>query len=485
MELVYEVLFWPFVACLVITGIHTYLGLHVVSRGVIFVDLALAQIAAMGATFAFLLGYPPDGNTAYFYSLLFASIGAAIFSISRLKEQKIPQEAIIGITFAVASATTILIADRAPQGAEFVQSMLTGALLWTPRETILQTAAIYAAVGVFHWYFRDRFLTISLDPARAEAEGWNVRWWDFLFYASFGFVITRSVAIAGVLLVFSFLVIPSVIAMMFSNSISGRLTIGWVSGALVSMVGLALSYRYDFPSGPAVICSFGLALALAATLRYLTGAVSLPLAFAKTAATLAAIGAALWLAFYTAGVDTERAQADAEAAIATATAPATAAPPREVAAEALAALEASPENPPAAALEALLSVGREIHLMMTTGEITVSERAVLALGNTPEDMAITELLDEIAFHAVDPWVRLRGAQALLERRDPLGVEAVLELLAVQQPILLQIEAIGALRDVAGQHFGYDPEAEFATNQAALEQWQTWWETNSTSVFDNR
>ena len=484
MELVYEVLFWPFVACLVITGIHTYLGLHVVSRGVIFVDLALAQIAAMGATFAFLLGYPPDGNKAYFYSLLFASIGAAIFSISRLKEQKIPQEAIIGITFAVASATTILIADRAPQGAEFVQSMLTGALLWTPREQILQTAAIYAAVGVFHWYFRDRFLTISLDPARAEAEGWNVRWWDFVFYASFGFVITRSVAIAGVLLVFSFLVIPSVIAMMFSRSISGRLAIGWASGALVSMVGLALSYRYDFPSGPAVVCTFGLALSLAATARYLMGAASLPLAFAKTAAMLAAIGAALWLAFYTAGVDAERAQTDAEVA-AEAAASATAAPPREVATEALAALEASPENPPAAALEALLSVGRELHLMMTTGEITVSETAVRALGNTPEDTAITELLDEIAFHAADPWVRLRGAQELLERRDPLGAEALLELLATQQPILLQLEAIAALRSVSGQHFGYDPEAELTANQAALQQWRTWWETNSATLFDSR
>ncbi len=490
MELVYEVLFWPFVACLVITGIHTYLGLHVVSRGVIFVDLSLAQIAAMGATFAFLLGYPPDSNKAYFYSLLFAWIGAAIFSISRLREQKIPQEAIIGITFAVASATTILIADRAPQGAEFVQSMLTGALLWTPRNEILQTAVIYAAVGAFHWYFRDRFLTISLDPERAEVEGWNVRWWDFLFYASFGFVITGSVAIAGVLLVFSFLVIPSVIAMMFSRTISGRLAIGWTSGALVSMVGLTLSYRYDFPSGPAVVCTFGLALALAATLRYLAGAASLPLAVAKTAATLAAIGASLWLAFYTAGIDAERtladaerAQADAEAAAAAA--PATAAQPHEVAAAALAALEASPENPPAAALEELLSVGREIHLMMTTGEITVSETAVRALGNTRGDMDITELLDEIAFHAVDPWVRLRGAQALLERRDPLAVEALLELLAMQQPILLQLEAIAALHDVTGQHFGYDPEAELAANQAALEQWRTWWEANSATLFNNR
>ena len=483
MELVFEVLFWPFVACLVITGIHTYLGLHVVSRGVIFVDLSLAQIAAMGATFAFLLGYPPDSNKAYFYSLLFASIGAALFSISRLREQKIPQEAIIGITFAVASATTILIADRAPQGAEFVESMLTGALLWTPREKILQTAALYAAVGVFHWYFRDRFLTISLDPDRAEAEGWNVRWWDFLFYVSFGFVITRSVAIAGVLLVFSFLVIPAVIAMMFSRSISGRLAIGWASGALVSMVGLALSYLYDFPSGPAVVGTFGMALILAATVRYLATAASLPVAVAKTAATIAVISTSLWLAFYTAGIDAERARVDAETIAATTET--VVAEPREAATEALAALEASPDNPPAAALEALLAVRSEIHLMMTTGEITVSEMAVRALGNAPEGLATTELLDEIAFHAVDPWVRLRGAQELLELRDRLGVEAVLELLAAQQPILLQMEAIGVLRDVTGQRFDYDPEAELAANQAALEQWRTWWEMNSASVFGNR
>ncbi len=483
MELVFEVLFWPFVACLVLTGIHTYLGLHVVSRGVIFVDLSLAQIAAMGTTFAFLLGYPPGGNTAYFYSLVFASVGAAIFSISRLKEQKIPQEAIIGVTFAVASATSILIADRAPQGAEFVEAMLTGALLWTPREKILQTAALYAVVGLFHWYFRDRFLTISLNPERAEAEGWNVRWWDFLFYVSFAFVITSSVAIAGVLLVFSFLVIPSVIAMMFSRSISGRLAIGWASGTLVSMVGLALSYLYDFPSGPAVVCTFGMALILAATVRYLASAANLPVAAAKTAATIAVVGTSLWLAFYTAGIDAERARADAQAAAATA--PAVVAEPREAAADALLALEASPDNPPAAALEALLSVRSEIHLMMTTGEITVSETAVRALGNAPAGMEITELLDEIAFHAVDPWVRLRGAQELLELRDPLGVEALLELLAAQQPILLQMEAIGVLRDITGQRFEYDPEAQLAINQAALEQWRTWWEMNAASVFSER
>jgi zinc/manganese transport system permease protein len=486
MELALEVLLWPFVACLVLTGIHTYLGLHVVSRGVIFVDLALAQIAAMGATFAFLLGYPPDSNSAYFYSLLFAWTGAAIFSISRLKEQHIPQEAIIGITFAVASATTILIADRSPQGAELVEAMLTGALLWTPRAKIIETALIYAAVGGFHWYFRDRFLTISLDHQRAEAEGWNIRWWDFLFYASFGFVITSSVAIAGVLLVFSFLVIPSVIAMMFSRTIGGRLAIGWTAGTVVSMVGLSLSYGYDFPSGPAVVCAFGLALVAAATLRYIVVAERTWVALARTAAASLVIAGALWMAFFTADRDAERAQRSAAASAAAARAAGGAdVPPGERIAQAFAALEASPEAPPEAAMETLLGVGESLHLMMSTGEITVSESAVLAIANAPDDVRLEDLLNEIAFHARDAWAKLRGAQALLERRNPLGVEAMLELLSSSQPILLQMEAIESLRAATGQSFGYDPEADAAANGEALERWKSWWEANASQPFIGR
>lgn len=478
MELALEVLFWPFVACLVVTGIHTYLGLHIVSRGVIFVDLALAQIAAMGATFAFLLGYAPGSNRAHFYALLFATIGAAIFSISRLKEQKIPQEAIIGITFAVASATSILLADRSPHGAEFVEAMLTGALLWTPRDKIITTALIYVAIGAFHWYFRDRFLTISLDPERAEAEEWSIRWWDFLFYASFGLVITLSVAIAGVLLVFCFLVIPSVIAMMFSSTIKGRLMIGWTAGTLVSTAGLGLSYRYDLPSGPAVVCTFGLALALAAAARYLANAEQPGRALVRVAMTVLALAGGLWLALFTSDID---AAARAAEVAATASEPASPATPGEVAMAALARLEASPETPPADAVESLLSLREAIHLLMSSGEVEVSEGAVEALANV-DDERVKELLDEIAFHAPDPWVQLRAAQALIDRREPLGVQALLELLDAPQPILLQLEAIGGLQDATGQGFGYDPQGEDGAKRDALDRWNAWWEANAARPF---
>ena len=201
----------PFVASLVIAGIHAYLGLHVVERGVIFVDLSLAQIAAFGATIALLLpftGGDPHSNGVYWISLAFTLIGAVLFSTIRSRQARIPQEAIIGITYAVASAATILATSKATSESEHLKDMLVGNILSVTWEDVWRTALLYAAIGVFHYVYRRRFLLISLDPQKAEAEGISLRLWDFLFYASFGFVVTRSVSIAGVLLVFCYLIVP-------------------------------------------------------------------------------------------------------------------------------------------------------------------------------------------------------------------------------------------------------------------------------------
>lgn len=468
MELALEVLLPPFVACLVLTGIHTYLGLHVVSRGVIFVDLALAQIAALGATFAFLVGYDPRGTGGYVYSLIFAFIGAAIFSVSRLKEQKVPQEAIIGISFAVASAMSILIADQAPQGSEFVEAMLTGALLWVPWSTIVKTAGIYSLVGLFHWYYRKRFLTISLQPEVAEAEGWSIRWWDFLFYTSFGFVITSSVSMAGVLLVFSFLVIPSVIGMMFGRSISQRLMIGWGLGTLVSMVGLTLSYQYDFPSGPAVVGTFGIALLVAAVVRYLINAEELVPAAARVAGVTAVAVFGLWLSFATASLPGGQHVEEAPAAAAPAD-------PLERARAAVDALEASEGEPPADAVADLLAIGEELHRLMVTGQLQITEEVVDAVRRSDADGEIGDLYAEFAYHADDPWARLRGAEALLDRRNVLGVEPLIDILAGDHPPFLQLQAVEVLRQATGQDFGFDPQGDPAARQEAVERWRQWWE----------
>jgi zinc/manganese transport system permease protein len=247
----------PFLASLILTGIHAYLGVHVVERGVIFVDLALAQIAALGATIAILIGMDPHGQGAYWLSLAFTFVGAAIFALARTRRGHIPQEAFIGIAYAVASATAILAMSKATGETEHLKDMLVGNILAVSKHDVIKTAILYGAIGLFHYIFRKQFLLISTDSAEAEARGLNIRLWDFLFYASFGFVVTSSVAIAGVLLVFCYLVVPSVGAMLFADRIGPRLAIGWTMGTLVSALGVYFSVLFDTPTGATIVCTFG------------------------------------------------------------------------------------------------------------------------------------------------------------------------------------------------------------------------------------
>jgi zinc/manganese transport system permease protein len=260
----------PFAASLILTGIHAYLGLHVVERGVIFVDLSLAQIAALGATIAMLLpfsGGDPHHPWVYWFSLGFTFVGAAVFALVHSHRARVPQEAIIGISYAVASAAAILAMSQSTAQGEHLKDMLVGNILAVSWDDVAHTAALYAAVGAFHWLFRRRFLAISLDAADAAARGLSVRWWDFLFYASFGLVVTSSVSMAGVLLVFSYLIVPSVAAMLYATTIGARLAIGWAMGTVVSVLGMFLSVVYDLPTGATIVCTFGLVLVVMAGVK--------------------------------------------------------------------------------------------------------------------------------------------------------------------------------------------------------------------------
>ncbi len=252
----------PLAASLILTGIHAYLGVHVVERGVIFVDLALAQIAALGAVVALIMGLDPHGGSAYWISLGFTFLGAFIFSIAKSKRAHIPQEAFIGIAYAVASAAAILAMSKATGETEHLKDMLVGNILAVSWAEVGRTAGLYGVIGLFHYIFRKRFLLISMNPKEAEAQGISVRLWDFLFYASFGLVVTSSVAIAGVLLVFCYLIVPSVGAMLFTDRIGPRLAIGWTMGTLVSALGVILSVKLDTPTGATIVCTFGGVLVL-------------------------------------------------------------------------------------------------------------------------------------------------------------------------------------------------------------------------------
>jgi zinc/manganese transport system permease protein len=256
-----EVLWVPFLACLVLTGIHVYLGLHVLARGVIFVDLALAQIAALGITAAFLAGHPIQSEAAYWYALAFTVGGAVLFSVSRVHRAPIPQEAIIGIVYAVSAAAAVLVVDRAPQGSEHIKQLLVGSVLTVTLDEVGRLALLYALVAAFHGLVRRPMLEISLDPGAAIGRGRWVRGWDFAFYATFGLVVTSSVRIAGVLLVFSYLVVPAAAGALLARSVAGRLLIGWALGLGVSVLGLLASYLGDLPTGATVVTTFGVVLA--------------------------------------------------------------------------------------------------------------------------------------------------------------------------------------------------------------------------------
>lgn len=257
-----HIMILPFLACLVFTGIHAYLGLHVIERQVIFVDLALAQIAAVGASLAIVFGLSIDSPYSYWMSLGFTIVGAGIFSLTRFRKQRVSQEAIIGIVYAVSAALLILVLSRSGEGDEQIRQALVGNILLINLKEIIKIFIIYSIIGLFHYFFRKQFFLISQNPQEAFKRGLNVRFWDFLFYVSFGFVVTSSVKIAGVLVVFAFLIVPSTCAIIFSSVARTRLILGWAIGFFVSAIGMAISYFLDFPTGASVVCAFGVTLVM-------------------------------------------------------------------------------------------------------------------------------------------------------------------------------------------------------------------------------
>ena len=253
----------PIVAALVILSIHAYLGLHVIGRGVIFVDLAFAQIAALGTTVALLLGIEPGTTVSLAFALAFTVLAAILFSFTRMQNSIVPQEAIIGISYVVASAAVILLAGLTAEGAEHVSETLTGSLIWIDWPAIGKMAVVYALVGAVHVALRHRFLTVTFLPERASA----VRLWDFLFYVTFGVVIAFSVEVAGVLMVFSALVVPAVIAFLYTKHFLPALIIAWVSGTVAIVGGIGTSFYLDLPTGPLLVVAFGAVLVVAAMVR--------------------------------------------------------------------------------------------------------------------------------------------------------------------------------------------------------------------------
>lgn len=267
LQTVWEVMKWPLAACLLLPPLLVYLGLHVVKREVIFVDLALAQVATLGTCVALLMGYHFDDRVTFWISLGVTFVGAAFFSWSRTaRKGEVPQEAIIGITFVVAAAGVILLLSRVAGGKEELEHLLTGDILNVTALEVGKRAVLFAALGAFYSVFHKRFVLISSDPDQAFASGVRVLLWDFLFYAAFAVIVVSFVRLAGVLLTFAYLIVPAVCGATLAQGWKGRLLIGWAVAAAASLIGLAASYLLDLPTGAAIVVACGLLLIVAGVL---------------------------------------------------------------------------------------------------------------------------------------------------------------------------------------------------------------------------
>lgn len=452
--------FWPLLLCLVMTGIHGYLGIHVLKRKVIFVDLAMAQIAALGAAYAIFLGYEPgeDGRAIHLFSLGATVLGAGVIALTRMRREKVPHEAFIGIVYACASALAILVLARARGGSEHLRHMLVGNLLAvTPATTsvVWTTAAIYGAVGLVHWIFRGPFFRISEDPEGAEKAGLRVRLWDFLFYASFGVVITSSVSVGGVLLVFSYLVVPGVIAVMFCERTGARLAAAWAAGAAVSVVGMVVSHEGDFDPGPAIVAAFAGALALAGLVHHLRAQERSGVAAGKLLAGAAVAGLALWGTTFLRkapaphehhGDEFSRNVEDLRSGDVT----------RQI--HAIDHL-ADAKDPHAAA--------EIVALLRTAASDDLIEHAAHALAKMQAVEAVPALR-EVAARDLDPALRVDLAEAVLDLRDPAGFAVLIDVLGKGPPAQVGRDARALIERRSGR-------------TGDLEALRSWWAARGASL----
>jgi zinc/manganese transport system permease protein len=454
----------PFLACLVLSINHVYLGIHVIARKVIFVDLALAQIAALGATYALTLGYDPNADAfrISLFSLAFTFVGAGAFAVARMRRERVPQEAFIGIIYAAASAAAILILSKSATGGEELKHMLVGDVLLVQMPEVINMAIGYGIIGLFHVVFRRKFLAISLDPEAAEASGIRIRFWDVLFYMSFGVVITKSVAIVGVLLVFSYLVVPAVIAQMWSDSIRGRLLFGWVVAILASTLGIAWSFYSDYPTGPAIVVMLAVFLIGSSVSYYVRHAPGQIRALANVAAMVVFGVAFLYgLAYFKKS------------------APVTAAVKQDVIEMLMTELNGDEE---AHQLDAIRHLGSMqdprivpalANVVKNSKSDQVVEAAVTALTKQKDPRAVPALRGA-AQTTYDSFLELTIGKAQLSLGDTEGFATLIKIMKDDEAGFARQQASELLDNTSGRKWGYNAERSVAENAPVLKNIAEWY-----------
>lgn len=492
----------PSMAALILVGTHTYLGLHVISRNVFFVDLALAQVAALGSTVAYLFGFEMADPITYYVSLLFAIGGAWFFSVARVRDNRVPQEAIIGLAFAVASAGAILLSAENPHGAEHLRDIMAGSILVVSGKEVLHAAIFYGLIGVFHWIFRRQFLLVSMDREGAIKSGMRVQAWDFLFYLSFAIVITSSVRIAGVLLVFILLIAPAVCGAMFAQGVLQRLIIGWACGLLATIGGLVMSARMDWPPAPAISTVFAMILIGSGVIGNIVLAPKKSLALVKFATiALVLVGLGFGLRGFlgsdlawsfkakeegspSGGISAKKGEPD--------TVPHSHGKPEhgqgDSKSDLLASLSDEHENVRAAAAEKLgrlkdPSVVPNLIQALKDPSTAVKEKAAESLGILARPEAREALEVALGVKNEDEWVAFQEALALGRCGGTRGVTALLSLAQDADAKVVRNQALAAALELTGRTQVKDPSGP--DGKSALKELTAWWKgAESKAAWDS-
>lgn len=260
----------PLTICLLLVGVLGYFGNHILTRGIIFVDIALAQIASLGAMLGILMGLSAESTATSIFSLVFTLSIISIPSLIKDKDINIPQEAIIGILYGLSLAIGIILADKIPGGSNFIKKTLTGSILWVTWEDVLVSLLLFAVIGGIHYKYFEKFTTLS-EQYSDGIIGESLKYFELVFFVTFGIVVVKSVEIGGIFVVFAFLIAPAAIAILFTDDWKKRIAISWLSGFVGAALGIILSYRYNLPNGPTIVCTLGLILVLVGAFKKMFG----------------------------------------------------------------------------------------------------------------------------------------------------------------------------------------------------------------------
>ena len=250
----------PITVSILLAGMLSYFGNHILTRGIIFIDIALAQIAALGTMIGLLVGFADGSAAVQIISLIFTLAIISIFALTKFEKQIIPQEAIIGIIYGLGLGIAMLLAEKIPGGSNYITKTITGNILWVTWGDVISVAILFIIVAILHLFLRKQFIKISESKENLPFSIQKVRIYELIFYITFGIVVVKAVPIGGIFMIFVLLIAPTAMATLFTQKWLNRFIWSWIIGIIGSFIGIYISYQLNISNGPAIVCLLGISV---------------------------------------------------------------------------------------------------------------------------------------------------------------------------------------------------------------------------------